>query len=136
VIGSLSPQFGVRLVIDGAAVEPPALGRAFTVDERPHTFVFTCEKDLCEPRSIAIAGGEADETIPVELRILPAKLVIEGDPTRSYGIEHKPQLTLAPGVATEIPVRGGSEDVIVYDRGDPTNHREVKLEAGQVKRVS
>jgi len=73
-----------------------------------------------------------------ELTILPAKLVVDGDPGRSYGIEEVPNITLASGVAAEIPMRAGqaAQTVTIFDRSDPEKRKKQALRAGRQHVVS
>ena len=131
-IARLAPQFGVHMKIDDAPAPDPSVGMAFTVDEKAHVLAFTCEKDMCEPRTQKIEPGDKDETIAVELRILDAKILIEGDPTHSYGIVEMPSFVLGSGVATPIQMSTGQRTVTVFDRTDPAApNKKVQLRAGQ-----
>lgn len=137
VLSTLQPMFGVRMSVDGMPWrEPPSPKMRIELDDKAHVLAFSCERDLCEPRTFNVAPGERDESLGVELRVLPAKLVIDGDPSRSYGIEELPHLSLASGVATEIPMPRGRMPVHVFDRLDPSVRRELYLEAGQTSTVS
>ncbi len=135
-IATLRPQFGVHMKLDDAPAPDPSPGMAFTVDEKAHVLVFTCEKDMCEPQTKRIEAGEKDEAIPVELKILDAKIVVEGDPSHSYGIEEMPQFALGSGVATAIPMNMGQRTVTVFDRSDPTVRKKAMLRAGQQEVVN
>ncbi len=113
------------------------MGATFEVDDKPHTLVFTCDGDRCQPKNIGIAAGEKDEAVAVELQIVPARLVVNGEPSHSYAIEERLNVSVTPGVATEIPMTQGSEKMHVYDRADPKQTRtEVNLVAGQTRSVT
>lgn len=136
-LSTLRPPFGVHMTIDGqASPTEPAQGAGFSLDDRAHVLRFGCEKDMCEPSVVQIAAGTKDESVSVELKILPAKLVVDGDPGHSYGIEEVPNVTLGAGVATEVPMRAGRQTVHVFDRSDPTQRKVVSIRAGQRDVVS
>lgn len=124
------------MTIDGTPGTEPTTGGVFTLDEKAHVLGFTCRDDVCEPKTISIVPGDKDESISIELRILPAKLVVEGDPSHSYGIEEMGHITLGSGVATEIAMKGGAETITVYDRSNPAKKQKVKLRAGKETTIS
>lgn len=143
MIASLQPQYGVVMKIDGVRGPEPAAGSAFMLpDEKAHALSFTCEdrsgNELCVPKSMTIPAGDNEQSLDVQLTILPAKLVVDGDPGRSYGIEEVPNITLASGVASEIPMRAGqaAQTVTVFDRADPEKRKKQALRAGQQHVVS
>ncbi len=126
------PHFGVKMKIDGVEANEATPGGVFTLDEQAHVLSFTCRADICEPKSMSIAAGEKDETIVIELRVLPAKLIVDGDPSRSYGIEELGHMTLGSNVATDIPIPAdGARVITVYDRSDPTKKQKIRLIAGK-----
>ncbi len=133
---TLRPAFGVHLTIDGVAAPEPAAHRPFTLDEKAHILVFTCTGDLCVPKTVTLGAGDKDETLPIELTIAPARLLVEGDPSHSYGIEELPHLTISTGQEAEIPMAAGDRSVNVFDRNDPTKRQFVKLVAGKSQTVS
>lgn len=135
-LATLRPPFGVHMAIDGAPAPDPAQGAVLTVDDKAHALTFSCESDMCEPRTIHVAAGDRDESVAVELRVVPAKLLVEGDPSHSYGIEEMPTVVLGAGVATEIPMVSGKREVTVFDRTDPTRRKPASLRAGQSASVS
>lgn len=128
--GTVSPSFGTRMQIDGHPATDPDTHKSFTIDGQPHTLTFSCADDLCVPKTVQIPAGDKDETLPVELAIAPAKLIVEGDPSHSYGIEEMPNVTIAAGQETEIPMNRGRKLVTVFDRIDPTKKQAVNLKAG------
>lgn len=130
-IASLRPPFGVHMAIDGAPGAEPTNGLSFTVDDKAHVLTFTCQKDMCEPQTRRIEPGDKEESITVEMKILPAKITIEGDPSHSYGIEEIPSVSLASGATTEIPMTSGQKSVTVFDRNDPAKRQKAMLRAGQ-----
>src|SRR5690606_34318146 len=99
---SLRPAFGVRMTIDGAPAPDPDANTTLTLDDKAHTLVFSCAGDRCAPKTITIPPGEKGEALTVELAILPAKLVVEGDPSHSYGIEELPSITIAAGQEIDV----------------------------------
>ena len=140
---SLQPQFGVKLKIDGVPGPDPGPGMSFMLpDEKAHTLSFTCQdrdgNELCVSKLIPIPAGDTEQTLDVQLVILPAKLLVEGDSGHSYSILEVPNITLAAGVSTDIPMPAGqaSRTVTVFDRADPKGGRQAALRAGQKHVVS
>lgn len=142
IISSLHPPHGVVMAIDGVRGAEPSPGLSVMLpDDKAHTLTFTCKdptngNELCVPKTIQVPAGDAEQPVDVQLAILPAKLVVEGDPSRSYAIDEFPSITLASGVATEIPMRSGATTVHVYDRSDPEKRKVQSLRAGQQHVVS
>lgn len=141
VIASLQPAFGVVMTIDGVRAADPGPGLSFLLpDQNAHVLAFTCKdertgNELCVPKTVTVPAGDAEQSLDVQLMILPAKLVIDGDPLRSYTVEEA-NITLASGVATEIPMRRGTWTVHIYDRVDPEKRKTQQLTAGQQHVVS
>jgi hypothetical protein len=137
-LASLQPPYGVHMAIDGRAAPDlsPVQGLSFSLDDKAHTLSFTCEQDMCEPRSREISPGDKDESIEVALRIRPAQLLVDGDPSHSYAIEEMPHIVLGAGGARDIPMAAGAKTVTVFDRTDPKNRRQAQLRAGQQVTVS
>jgi hypothetical protein len=141
---SLQPQYGVVMKVDGVRGPDPGPGFSFMLpDDKPHALWFTCQdhlgNELCVPKTVSVPAGDVEQTLDVQLTILPAKLVVDGEPGRSYGIEEIPNITLASGVVAEIPMRGGqaAQAVVIYDRTDPEKQRKKQtLRAGQQHVVS
>ena len=138
VFSSLQPQFGVKLTIDGVPGPDPGAGMSFLLpDEKAHALTFTCQdrdgNELCVPKTVSIAPGDTEAALDVQLGILPAKLVVDGESNHSYGILEVPNITLASGVATDIPMLAGRADrsVTVFDRAEPLKGRPAPLRAGQ-----
>jgi hypothetical protein len=142
VIASLQPAFGVVMAIDGTLAPDPSPGLSFSLpDQSAHVITFTCKDsktgdELCVPKTVNVPPGDAELPLDVHLTILPAKLVVDGDPGRSYAILEMPNVTLASGVATEIPMRAGTSSVTVYDRADPEKRKTKDLKAGKQHVVS
>lgn len=141
VIASLQPAFGVVMTVDGVRAADPGPGLSFMLpDQNAHVLAFTCKdertgNELCVPKSITVPAGDSEQSLDVQLMILPAKIMIDGDPLRSYTVEEA-NITLAAGVATEIPMRRGTWTVHIYDRVDPEKRKTQQLVAGQQHVVS
>ena len=140
---SLQPQYGVVMKVDGVRGPDPGPGFSFMLpDEKPHALWFTCQdhlgNELCVPKTVNVPAGDIEQTLDVQLTILPAKLVVDGEPGRSYGIEEVPNITLASGVVAEIPMRAGqaAQTVVIFDRADPEKRKKQALRAGQQHVVS
>jgi serine/threonine-protein kinase len=133
---SLRPAFGVRMTIDGAPAPDPDANTTITLDDKAHTLVFSCVGDRCAPKTITIPPGDKPEVLTVELAILPAKLVVDGDPSHSYGIEELPGVTIASGHEIDVPMSSGTKVFTVFDRIDPNNKQAVTLAAGEKKTIS
>lgn len=142
-IASLQPQYGVVMKIDGVRGPDPGPGFSFMLpDEKAHALWFTCQdhvgNELCVPKTVNVPAGDTEQTLDVQLTIVPAKLVVDGEPGRSYGIEEVPNITLASGVVAEIPMRAGqaAQTVVIFDRADPEKRKKQALRAGQQHVVS
>jgi serine/threonine-protein kinase len=135
---SLVPAFGIRMTIDGVPAPDPDPSKPITLDERPHTLAFTCAGDLCVPKSMPIEAGDKPLTFPVELAIPPAKLLIAGDPSHTYGIVELPNLSVLGGGEMDVPMHARGEwEVHVFDRSDPSMKAQaVTLHAGRRELVS
>jgi serine/threonine-protein kinase len=133
---SLRPAFGVRMTIDGTPAPDPDANTTITLDDKAHTLVFSCVGDRCAPKTITIPPGDKPEVLTVELAILPAKLVVDGDPSHSYGIEELPGLTIASGQVIDVPMSSGTKVFTVFDRIDPSTKQAVTLTAGEKKTIS
>lgn len=134
-VPSVQPANGVFVSVDGASKVPVAANAKLSLDRRGHRLVFTCVSDLCEPEAREVAAGDEDVSLAdVSLRIRPARVVIEGEATHTYGIVELPNLVLTPGVEAEVPMVRGDRIVTVFDRVDPTvKKQEQKLIANQKK---
>jgi serine/threonine protein kinase len=135
-LASLRPPFGVHMAVDSASAPDPSQGEVLTLDDKAHALTFSCESDMCEPRTISVPAGDRDESVSVELHVLPAKLLVDGDPSHSYSIEEMPTVVLGSGVATDIPMVSGKREVTVFDRTDPAQRKRASLRAGQKLSVS
>lgn len=137
-IGSIQPTFGVLLSIDGAPPGEVTPNYTFEANDKPHTLVFTCRDDLCEPKTVSVPEGEGPEALgTVQLAVRPGHLVVEGEATHSYSVEEIPGLLVSPGTARDIPMgASGSRTITVYDTQDPTKRRTVKMVANKQAFVS
>ena len=138
LFSTLQPVFGVKLKVDGVPGPDPGPGVSFLLpDEKAHVLTFTCQdhdgNELCVPKTVAVAAGDTEAALDVQLAILPAKLVVEGEANHAYGIVELPNITLAPGVATDIPMLAGRSDrsITVFDRAAPEKGRPAPLRAAQ-----
>lgn len=131
------PPAGVTVAVDG---EPPtgiAPGSTVQLDLKEHTLRFGCVKDVCEPDVRVVSAGKADDSMAIELKIKPATLLVDGDPSGNYGIEDYPSIVIKPGVPVSVPVRGYSGNwITVVDRAHPDRKEKLELIAGQQKRVT
>jgi serine/threonine protein kinase len=114
---ALVPAFGVQMSLDGAPPVEVDRTKPFTVDDKAHTLVFTCRGDLCPPKTVTIPAGATDVPLSVELVAAPARLIVEGDPSHSYGITEIPNINIQGGGEAEIP--RSYQSVHVFDRTDP-----------------
>lgn len=136
-VASLRPANGVFVSVDGAPPRETSQDVSFSLDEKSHALTFTCLRDLCDPRTYDVPAGDKDVPLDVALHIHPGKLLVEGDPTHSYGIDELPTVTVVPGVAATIPMMTDGRRVItVFDRADPSKKQTVAVSAGQQKLVS
>ncbi len=135
VSGTLQPRYGVHMDVDGTPSGSPEGRFSVTLDDKPHVLTFTCRDakgaELCVPKNVSVGVGDKDETLDVTLQILPARLVVQGPAGAAYGIEEMPGVTLAAGVAADIPMPTGLKDVTLYDRADPSRRKGVRLLAGK-----
>ena len=125
-ITKLRPAFGVHMALDGEAKPDPSPGMSFTInDEKAHNLVFSCQNDLCTPKTIPIAAGDGNVDMPVELALAPGKLFVEGDPTHTYGIVEDPSIVIRGGQEVYIPMPGerGQRDITVYDQNGGSDMR-------------
>jgi hypothetical protein len=101
------PLFGVLVAVDGASIGEAHTGQAVVLDGKPHDLRFTCKEDECDPWTKSIAAGD-DPQIPVavSLNIKAAAIVVDGDPTLSYGLEEFPSIPIRVGVPASVRVEG------------------------------
>ncbi|MDF2693738.1 MAG: serine/threonine protein kinase, partial [Labilithrix sp.] len=133
----LSPSFGVQRSVDGATAIEVDPTKPFTLDDKAHSLVFTCRGDLCPPKTVPIAAGDGNVDLAVELLVTPARLVVDGDPSHSYGITEIPTITVGGGGEVEIPMTAGKRQVHVFDRTDPSGQPQaIMLAAGKRATIS
>jgi serine/threonine-protein kinase len=134
-ITSLRPQFDVAVAIDDAPPVDVTRGSAFTLDAKPHVFLFSCKHQECESATRAVAAGEEPEVpLVVELALKPAHLVVNGDPTHVYGLKELPDLTITAQVPASIPLAKGNVRVRVVDR-NTEEERKVWLNPAKTTQV-
>lgn len=136
-VASIQPANGVYVSVDGGPRMPVSAEGTWKLDRRAHRLLFSCANDLCEPAAQEVAPGEQDVIVSdVVLRIHPAKILVHGESTHTYGVLEIPNLVISPGVATEIPMVRGDRIITLFDRVDPTAKRQqVQLIANQQKTV-
>jgi hypothetical protein len=134
---SLRPPFGIHLTIDNAPAADPVVDGTFVVDDKPHQLLFTCAGDACDPKTVPIPPGDKAEPLSIELTMLPARLVIVGDPAHSYGVEELSGRIISSGQEIEVPmVRTGTREVTVFDRIDQSKKQSIFLHAGKRETVT
>jgi hypothetical protein len=133
---SIQPSFGVHMTIDGVAGPDPDPRKPFAIDDKAHTLVFTCTGDLCAPKTVPLMAGGQDESLSVELQVPPARLVVDGDSSHSYGIEEVPNLILSNGQEAEVPMTAGTRPVTIFDRIDPAKKQSITLRSGKRETVA
>lgn len=127
---SLVRPFGVMVAVDEGGPREATTGQVLALDDKGHRLRFTCKEDRCEPRTINVVAGANDEAHEITLSMHPARLVVEGDPSHTYGIQQITNVTLTVGVETEIPMADGERNLTVYDKlGD--SKREVQVKAAK-----
>jgi hypothetical protein len=129
-LAKVRPFSGVKVAVDGEPAMEASGGKTITLNEKTHTFLFTCIEDLCEPQTRAIGAGDGDEVIEVELRIKRARLTLNADPSKSYVIKEKPTVPLPANVPVDVPMAGKSETLHVREL--VSGHElQIELKAGQ-----
>lgn len=132
-LGTLRPQEGVVVSVDGAPSTNATAGAVFSVDEREHEFRFACKADLCEPTTRMIAAGERDNDISVELALKRATLLVEGDAQREYGIKEYPNLRVRSGLPASLTLSRNGDPVSVYEIGTNRQKTVILLAGKTVK---
>jgi len=138
VIRSVTPQFGVRIAVDGDPAVAASKDLRITLNGEEHALAFTCTPaDLCEPdQERRIPVGDRDEVIDVVMKIKPALLTVEGDPQSSYHLREDPTISLRPGAPGTIPM-GSNGRKYVHVVQLPSNRTEsVSVIAGKPAFVS
>jgi serine/threonine-protein kinase len=137
-ITHLMPPQGVMLALDEAPAARVQLNDTFPLDtSKEHTLVFTCAQDLCVPERRTIPAGTKDESVSVDLKIRPAILVVDGDPTKQYVIVEFPQINVQASQPVNVPSLSGADfDVTVKEGILAPNGKTVTLHPGQTSTVS
>ena len=104
----LLPVAGVLVAVDGSPAGPASTDRVLTVDEKAHELTFSCAQDMCLPERRFLAAGEAPERLVVSLKIRDARLTVNGDPRRTYGIVSRPGLTFRAGSVVSVAMSTGA----------------------------
>lgn len=113
---SVVPAVGVQVAIDGAPGGDVGTDRQITLDEKPHELVFSCAQNMCVPQTRYVAGGEGSVRLEVSLQIRDARLIVDGRPDHTYGIDERPTMTFRAGSPVNVPMpRGGSEGIHVVE---------------------
>ena len=137
-IAKIRPVAGVLVAVDGDPATEATAGKSITLDGKPHTLVFSCIEELCEPQTRVVGAGEAPENVEVDLRIKPARLTIVGDTTKSFVITEKPLLSVHANATSDVPMTRKSETFHVAQLGandKPEREVTVTLTAGQPTRA-
>jgi serine/threonine-protein kinase len=92
----LQPPNGVMLSIDGEPAHAVSTGWVQPLDTNAHALTFECP--VCIPLHLALAAGDKDATLRVNVQIKPATLVVKGDGDKTYQIVEDPQVILREGV--------------------------------------
>ncbi|MFO0667781.1 MAG: serine/threonine-protein kinase [Polyangiaceae bacterium] len=129
-LGSVRPQEGVVVSIDGAPSIAAFAGATFTVDDKEHEFRFGCKADLCEPTTRMVPPGERDVELSIELSLKRAILLVEGDPQREYGIKEYPNVRVRSGLPAPLALSRNGDPVTVMEFGT-SRQKTVILRAGQ-----
>ncbi len=119
------PAHGVLIAIDGDAATAAEAAPTLTLDDKKHTLTFSCVENLCEPVTRYVEPGELGFAVDVELKIRPAKLIVDGTPGRRYTVMQRPGVTLDARVPVEISMKRGIEMVTVREL---ETDREVRVE--------
>jgi serine/threonine-protein kinase len=135
-ITRLRPENGVLVRIDRSETATPvSVGQTFDLDGEEHTLRFSCLGEMCEQKVVTIAPGRGDDALRVELRILPARLVVDGEAGHLYGLVERPELAaVPPGAVLTVPMSLGKATVTVRDH-DSGATKSVDLRANQTTRV-
>jgi hypothetical protein len=130
----INRPFGVLLAVDGDPIGNPP--KQMTLDEKPHELRFTCMADECEPQTKTIAAGEEPQiALTVALPLKPAALVVDGDPSLSYGLEEFPNVAVRVGVPASIQLPHPNYVAHVVER--PSQHKvTVTLKPGKEAHAS
>jgi hypothetical protein len=133
---ALEPQQGVRVVIDGAPAIPVDPGKTLTLDDKPHTLLFSCMADLCTPLTRAVEPGDHEVLLSVRLTIKPGTLLIRGNPGNQYDLNDDPShLLLANESPNLVPMTQASVRVVKVTEIGTGAWRSVELRAGKTSKL-
>jgi hypothetical protein len=92
--------------------------------------------DECEPQTKTIAAGEEPQiALTVALPLKPAALVVDGDPSLSYGLEEFPNVAVRVGVPASVQLPHPNYVAHVVER--PSQHKvTVTLKPGKEAHAS
>jgi eukaryotic-like serine/threonine-protein kinase len=97
-IGSMKPDQGVVISIDGEAARDGAVGLTIPTDDQAHEIALGCKGEVCVRQVRAIPAGDKDVDLAIALELKPVTIIIEGDRAHKYHIEERPALgDLGPG---------------------------------------
>jgi hypothetical protein len=116
-------QNGVLVAVDGDPAGNAA-GASLTIDDKKHTIELTCVNNMCEPLVRDLPPGDKDTTLDLVVKVRDARVVIDGDPVKHYGLLER-GLDLPSGVPVSVPMKLGLDYFTVTER-----------ESGRVKRVA
>jgi serine/threonine protein kinase len=129
---SVAPPQGVLVSIDGAEANDLDPTKPLVLDDKAHSLVFSCTRDLCDQRTETIAAGDRAVDLHVRLAIKPAKLIVKGVPGRNYALHDDPARPLFTGDLSpnEIQMKGASRRVVKVDEVNTGRSLSVELRAG------
>ena len=133
--GSVYPNAGVLLSVDGAQAIPVRAGESLPLTSGNHELKYSCVQDMCSPSTRKVAAGMQDVLGEVRLAVRHAMLRVEGDPNLGYSAVELPNLVLRTGRALQVPMSQGTLVLTVVQ--DATGaRRDVILRAGKDAVVS
>ncbi|MGA7121861.1 MAG: serine/threonine-protein kinase [Polyangiaceae bacterium] len=128
----LTPPMGVKLSIDGAAAIDESTQATLRLDTKPHLLVFDCA--VCTPVQVALAAGDKDDRLSVNVPVKPATLQVSGDGDKTYQIVEDPQLVIRAGQNT-VALKSQYRSITVRQI-ETDERRPIRLVAGQEIRVT
>lgn len=131
----LLPVAGVLVAVDGSPAGPASTDRVLTVDDKAHELTFSCAQDMCLPERRFLPAGEAPERLVVSLKIRDARLTVNGDPARTYGIVSRPGLTFRAGSVVSVAMSTGAAPFRVIEL-ETQRVTPVYLKSGQLVTAS
>jgi serine/threonine-protein kinase len=126
-------QNGVFVALDGEPSGPASDGLTLQ-DDKQHTIELTCKDDMCEPLVKTIPAGTKDVVLEgLALKLRDARIVVEGDGTKHYGLSER---GLDLPARASIPVKMSlSKDFFTVVERETGRSKRVTLTAGQETRV-